>query len=166
MKVSFGNLKYPPAVRQNQSSSNPQSSRARSSYENPVNRRTEKGLAVLSNFGGSLLGGLTAAGLASCFLEGGIKSNKKLLGGITAGVTAVLMALTLPAKLYNTKVQSFAREKEMDVFTRDRSLQSNIMEEVDKNVMDPEENLDNKIRRYTSVQMAKNGNGVLIKGMP
>ena len=74
------------------------------------------------------------------------------------------MALTLPSKLYNTKVNAFTREKEMDVFTRDRDLKSNIMEEVNKEVKDEDVDLDQKINHYTSVQMANNGNGMLVKG--
>lgn len=74
------------------------------------------------------------------------------------------MALTLPAKLYDTKVKAFAREKEMDVFSRDRELKSNIMEEVDKEVKDEDVSLDQKINHYTTVQMANNGNGLLVKG--
>ena len=74
------------------------------------------------------------------------------------------MALTLPAKLYNTKVRAFTREKEMDVFSRDRELKSNIMEQIDKEVKDEDVSLDQKINQYTSVQMANNGNGMLIKG--
>jgi hypothetical protein len=70
----------------------------------------------------------------------------------------------LPAKLYNTKVNAFTREKEMDVFSRDRELKSNIMEEVDKEVKDEDVSLDQKINHYTTVQMANNGNGVMIKG--
>lgn len=74
------------------------------------------------------------------------------------------LALTLPAKIYDTNVRAFTREKEMDVFSRDRELKSNIMEEVDKEVKDEDVSLDQKISHYTSVQMANNGNGMLIKG--
>ena len=46
-------------------------------YENPVNRSTEKGLAILSSSSAGLVLGAGAAGIASCFVEGGFKSNKK-----------------------------------------------------------------------------------------
>ena len=52
----------------------------------------------------------------------------------------------------------------MDVFTRDRELKSNIMEEVNNEVKDEDVDLDQKINHYTSVQMANKGNGLLIKG--
>ena len=68
-------------------------------YENPVNRNTEKGLAIWGSIGGSALAGATAAGIGSCFIKSGTANRGLKLGGIGAAVGAVLMALTLPAKL-------------------------------------------------------------------
>ena len=133
-------------------------------YENPINRGTEKGLAIWGSIGGSALVGATAAGIGSCFIKSGVKNRALKLSGIGVGAGLITMALTLPAKLYNTKVNAFTREKEMDVFSRDRELKSNIMEEVNKEVKDEDVDLDQKINHYTSVQMANNGNGILIKG--
>ena len=132
-------------------------------FENPINRNTEKKLAILGSAGAGVLAGGGAAGLASCFVEGGIKANKKLVGGVGAGVALATMALTLPSNLYNTKVRAFTREKEMDVFSRDRELKSNIMEEVNNEVKDENVDLDKKISHYTAVQMANNGKGLLFK---
>lgn len=132
-------------------------------FENPVNRNTERNLAILESAGGSVLAGGIAAGLTSCFVEGGIKANKKLAAGVGSAVALAGLALTLPSKLYNTKVNAFAKEKEMDVFTRDRELKSNIMEEVNNEVKDENVDLDKKINHYTSVQMANNGRGLLLK---
>lgn len=142
----------------------PQFTANKNGYENPINRGTEKGLAVWGSIGGSALVGATAAGIGSCFIKTGTKARGWKLGAIGAAAGLITMALTLPAKLYNTKVNAFAREKEMDVFSRDRELKSNIMEEVDKEVKDEDVSLDDKINHYTSVQMANNGNGMLIKG--
>lgn len=142
----------------------PQFTANKNGYENPINRGTEKGLAVWGSIGGSALVGATAAGIGSCFIKAGTKARGWKLGAIGAAAGLITMALTLPAKLYNTKVNAFAREKEMDVFSRDRELKSNIMEEVDKEVKDEDVSLDDKINHYTSVQMANNGNGMLIKG--
>ena len=130
-------------------------------YENPINRNTEKKLAILGSIGSSAIVGTVAAGIGSCFVEGGLKNNKKLLGGIGAVAALGTMALTLPSKLYNTKVNAFAREKEMDVFSRDRDLKSNIMDEVNSEVKNKDVDLDKKIKHYTSVQMANNGKGLL-----
>lgn len=146
-------------------SARPNFTSTRNGYENPINRGTEKGLAIWGSIGGSALVGATAAGIGSCFIKSGAKNRALKLSGIGAAAGLITLALTLPAKIYNTKVKAFTREKEMDVFSRDRELKSNIMEEVDKEVKDENVDLDQKINHYTSVQMANNGNGMLIKGV-
>lgn len=146
-------------------SSKPNFTSNKNGYENPINRGTEKGLAIWGSIGGSALVGATAAGIGSCFIKSGAKNRALKLSGIGAAAGLITLALTLPAKIYNTKVKAFTREKEMDVFSRDRELKSNIMEEVDKEVKDENVDLDQKINHYTSVQMANNGNGMLIKGV-
>ena len=142
----------------------PQFTSKRNGYENPINRGTERNLAVWTSIGGSALAGATAACIGSFFITKGAKNRAWKLSGIGAAVGLLVMALTLPSKLYNTKVNAFAREKEMDVFSREKDLKSNIMEEVNKEVKDEEVSLDDKINHYTTVQMANNGNGLLIKG--
>lgn len=133
-------------------------------YENPIDRKSEKNLAIWTNIGAGVLVGATGTGIASCFIKEGAKSRWLKSGGIGAAAALAYLAFTLPSKIYNTKVKAFAREKEMDVYSRDRELKSNIMEEVDKEVKDEDVSLDQKINHYTSVQMANNGNGMLIKG--
>lgn len=142
----------------------PQFTANKNNYENPINRKTEKNLAVWTSIGSSTLVGGTAAALGSCLIGKGTKNRGWMLGGIGAAAGLITMALTLPSKLYNTKVNAFTREKEMDVYSRDRELKSNIMDEVNKEVKDEDVDLDQKINHYTSVQMANNGNGMLIKG--
>ena len=142
----------------------PQFTAKRNGYENPINRKTEKGLAIWGSIGGSALLGATAAGIGSCFIEKGAKGRGWKLGAIGAAAGLITMALTLPAKLYNTKVNAFTREKEMDVFSRDRELKSNIMEQVNEEIKDEEVSLDDKINHYATVQMANNGKGLLVKG--
>lgn len=133
-------------------------------YENPVNRKTERNLTVLQSSGVSLLAGITAGGITSCLMKEGAKHKLPVSAGVGLAVAVLTAILTLPAKLYNTKLRAFAKEKEMDVFSRDRELKSNILSEVDKEVKDEDISLDQKINHYTSVQMANNGNGMLIKG--
>ena len=131
-------------------------------YENPVNVKTERNLAILSSVGTSLVTGTIGAGITSV-LKGSspLKKVPLLIGAATGLIT---LAFTLPSKIYHTKINATVNKKEMDVFSRDRELKSNIMEEVDKEVKDEDVSLDQKISHYTSVQMANNGNGVMIKG--
>ena len=133
-------------------------------YENPINRGTEKGLAIWGSIGKSLLAGGIGAGIASCIFGKGSTHRAWKVGGIGAAVALGILALTLPAKLYDTKVKAFTREKEMDTFSREKDLQANIMEEVDKQVQDEDIPLEQKVNNYATVQMAKNGNGVMVKG--
>lgn len=144
---------------------NVQFSGRKNGYENPINRKSEKKLAVWGSIGGSTILGATAAGLTTCLTEKGSKHRGWKIGGVGVAAALAYLAITLPAKLYNTKVNAFAREKEMDVFSRDRDLKSNIMEEVNKEVKDEDVSLDQKINHYTSVQMANKGNGMIVKGV-
>ena len=128
-------------------------------YENPVNRKIEKNLAVLSTVGVSSLVGVTAGGLTSCLVKGW-----KLPTGIGVAAGLISLALTLPSKLYNTKQLAFVKEKEMGVFSRQKEAQANIYNDVNKEIKDQDVPLEDKINHYTTLKMADNGNGVMIKG--
>ena len=133
-------------------------------YENPINRGTERNLAILGAVGASAVTG-TILALLSSFIpkvkEGGWKWQVPI--GIITGLA--MLGLTLPPKLYNTKVNAYAREKEMDVFSRQKSAQSSIYEDIDDEIKDKEVSLDDKINHYATVKMADNGSGVMIKGV-
>ena len=138
--------------------------RSKRNYENPVNRQTEKNLAVLTSVAGSSLVGLIAGGLSKFIPK--IKSTG-WKGPTAVGVGAGLIALglTLPQKLYSTKVTAFTREKEMDVFSRQKSAQSSIYEDINDEIKDEKISLDQKINHYSTVKMADNGRGMMIKGV-
>ena len=134
-------------------------------YENPINRKAEKRLAIWGNIGFSTIVGGTAALLGTFLIGKGSPHRGLKLGGIGLGAGLITMALTLPAKIYDTKVRAFTREKEMDVFSREKDLKSNMMEEINNEVKDEDVDLDQKINHYATVQMANNGNGVMVKGV-
>lgn len=133
-------------------------------YENPVDRGTERNLAILTSVGGSALVGAIAGGL-STFIPKVKATGWKAPTGIGVAAGLVALGLTLPQKLYATKVNAFARQKEMDVFSRQKSAQSNIYEDINDEIKDKEVSLDQKINHYSTVKMADNGNGVMIKGV-
>lgn len=118
-------------------------------YENPVNRNTEKNLAILSSFGLSAVVGIVVGGIISTFA----KHSKAY--GIIAGLGC--LAVTLPSAIYNRKVSAFVKQKEVDVFSRDRNLKSNLIEEVDKEVQDSKVPLDKKLDDNLKLQMANRG---------
>lgn len=128
-------------------------------YENPVNRSTEKKLAVLSSTGVSALIGVTAGGLTSCAVKGW-----KIPTVVGAAATAVSLLLMLPSKLYNTKLSAFAKEKEMGVFSRQKEAQANIYNDINNEIKDEDVSLDDKINHYATVKMADNGKGLMVKG--
>ena len=138
--------------------------RAKQSDENPVNRGTERNLAILMSVGGSALAGVVAGGASTLFPKIKATGWKGPVGiGLVAGL--LTLGLTLPQRLYATKVNAFAREKEMDVFSRQKSAQSSIYEDINEEIKDEDVSLDQKINHYSTVKMADNGRGMMIKGV-
>lgn len=129
-------------------------------YENPVSRSMERNLAILSSVGVAGVVGVIAGGLSSF-----ATANKKLWFGIGAAVAAITLAFTLPANIYHTKVNVYVKEKEMDVFSRDRNLKTNLTEDVDKEVQDENVSLDKKLDDNLKLQMANRGAAVGIANM-
>ncbi|MBQ4115037.1 hypothetical protein IJD34_06500 [bacterium] len=129
-------------------------------YENPISRKTERNLAILKASGSGALVGIIAGFLTKCF-------TKTMKAPIITGIAAALatIGLMLPSSLYNTKVNAYAREKEMDVFSRQKSAQSNIYEDINDEINDENVSLDQKINHYSTVRMADNGSGVMVKGV-
>ncbi len=82
--------------------------------------------------------------------------------GIIAALAA--LGLTLPSKLYNTRIGAFAREKEMNVFTRQKEVQTNIYNDINKEIKDEDVSLDQKVSHYAITKIADNGSGVMVKG--
>lgn len=130
-------------------------------YENPVSRGTEKNLAILKSVGIAAVIGAVAGGVFSCF---GLKNKKMsfIIGFIAGGIT---LALNLPASIYNAKVNAFARQKEMDVFSRDRNLKTNLTESVDKEVQDEKVSLDKKLDDNLKLQTANRGSALVVTGI-
>lgn len=121
-------------------------------YENPVNRQTERNLAILKATATSAGVGAVVGGLMTFLTK---KNNIPLLTGLLAGgLTATVI---LPPALYNRKVSAFVKQKEMDVFSRDRNLKTNLTEEVDEEVQNPDVSLDKKLDDNLKLQMANRG---------
>ena len=128
-------------------------------YENPIDRQTEKNLAILSTSVTSLAIGGLAAWVTLMAQE---KKNWKLPTAIGVGVAALALGIFLPSALYNIKVKAFTREKEMDVFSRSQEAKSSILEGVNDQIHDDSVPFDDKVKNYATVQMANNGHGVMI----
>lgn len=128
---------------------------ANSEYYNPVNVSTERKLAVLSSVGISAVAGAVVAGVGSLLSGNKLFSKLPLLLGAAGAL--ITLALTLPSKLYNTKVNATVKEKEMDVFTADRELKKDLTREVHQEVKDPEVSLDKKLDDNLKLSLANKG---------
>ena len=82
-------------------------------YENPINRKTERNLSVLSTLGASALIGATGYGLASCLGKGWKFSG--VIGGLAAAIT---LGLTLPSRLKKTYSKTNVKEKEINIYKK------------------------------------------------
>lgn len=120
-------------------------------YYNPVSVKTERNLAILSSVGTSGVVGAVVAGIVSALKEDTkLFSKVPILAGIAAA--AGTLALTLPSSLYHTKVNATVKEKEMDVFTRDKELKKDLTTEVHDAVKDPKVSLDDKLNHNLKLQ--------------
>ena len=83
---------------------------------------------------------------------------------VVLSIIAILFSLV---RIFSpsTKVNAYVREKEMDVFSRQKSVQSNIYEDINDEIKDENVSLDQKINHYSTVKMADNGRGMMIKGV-
>lgn len=125
---------------------------ANNEYYNPVDVKTERKLAVLSSAAISAVVGAIGAGLTSTFAHKDLFTKIPLLAGAAAAL--VTLALTLPSKLYHTKVGATVKEKQMDIFTRDAELQKDLTKEVHNEVKDSEVSLDEKLQHNLQLQLA------------
>ena len=134
-------------------------------FENPISRGTERNLAIWTSVGGSALAGAIVGGLTTTLLplkEGEKRSlkNSKVAVAAAAAVALIVLAFTLPSKIYKTNVNAFVKQKEMDVFSRDRELKTNLTEEFGKEVKDEDVSLDKKLDDNLKLQMANRGSAL------
>lgn len=124
-------------------------------YENPVN----KGWEFFSASAGPLfISALVAAGTWAVTNAMQLKKASKIALPIAAA--AATLAFTLPSKLYHTNVRTFVKKKEMDVFSRSKSVETNLAEQIDTQARNNEVPLEKSIDNYMKFQIGKNGSGL------
>ena len=125
------------------------------SYENPINRGWEKTFAVAKSLVGSSIFGLVGSAVA---LGLKAKTPVAIIAGLaTAAVSAIL---TVPGAYYDASVNSFVKDKEMDVFSRVKSVETNLSEQIDNFANNPDHSLDESINQYFKFNVGRKGNGV------
>ena len=151
-------------VRKNAASFGTQGSNGQ--YGNPVNKGMEYFSAaifpaILTAAAG--VGTYIAAKSESVIKEAPILKGKAgLATGIVAGAVG---ALTIIPALYHRSVSVFAKEREFDVYSRSKSAETSLSEQIDDKARNPEVQLDDAIGSYAKFNIARKGNGVGIMGM-
>ncbi len=120
-------------------------------YDNPVNVKTERNLAILSSVGTSAVAGAIGAGVTSVLKGSSPLKKVPLIAGAVVGLAS--LALTLPSKLYHTKVNATVNKKEMDVYTVDKELKKDLAKEVHTEIQNENTSLDDKLRYNMQWQM-------------
>jgi len=129
-------------------------SQKKEDYQNPVN----KGLEY---FSASVVPMVTSAavGLGAGLLSGKEAKEARKFGMIW-GLGA--LALTLPVALYHRSVSAFAKTKEMDVFSRAKSAETSLSEQIDQEARSEDVPLEKSINDYMKFQIGKQGGGAIV----
>ena len=88
-----------------------------SEFQNPVNRQTEKRLAILNAGGISVATGAVTTAIARSYT-----SSWKHASWFGLGATAITMLFVCPRFMYKSGIKSYTKEKELDVFTKEKEM--------------------------------------------
>ncbi|MDD3014709.1 MAG: hypothetical protein PHC34_13495 [Candidatus Gastranaerophilales bacterium] len=126
-------------------------------YQNPVSKGWEYFSASIVPV---ITSTIAAVGAGFLFKKEGEKAllNKK----VAAGVGLATLALTLPIALYHRSVSAFAKTKEMDVFSRAKSAETSLSEQIDQEARNEDVPLDESINHYMKFQIGKQGGGAIV----
>ena len=121
-----------------------------SDFKNPVNRRTEKRLAILNAGGISVAMGAVTTAVARSYT-----SSWKHAGWFGLGAAAVTMMFVCPRFMYKSGINSYAKEKEMDVFTKEKEVQKKLLNDVDDAIEHHSGDLQNKLDNYSKTKTSE-----------
>ena len=114
-----------------------------SEFKNPVNRKTEKHLAILN------AGGVSAAiGAVTTAVARSYTSTWKHASYFGIGAAFVTMMFVCPRFMYKSGINSYAKEKEMDVFTKEKEVQKKLLNDVDDAIEHHSQDLHDKLDNY------------------
>ena len=118
--------------------------------ENPVNRNTERRLAVMNAGGISAVTGAVTTAIARSYT-----STWKHAALFGLGAAAVTMMFVCPRFLYKSGITSFAKEKEMDVFSKEKEVQKKLLTDVNEAIDEHSEDLPDKLENYSKTVCKK-----------
>ena len=118
--------------------------------KNPVNRRTEQNLALLNAGGVAAVTGAVTTAIARSYT-----STWKHASGFGLGAAFVTMMFVAPRFLYKSGITSFTKEKELDIFTKEKEVQHKLLNDVNRAIDEHEPDLHEKLDGYSKTK----GNG-------
>ena len=119
--------------------------RGHDSYlENPVNRKFERRLALLNAGSVSVI-----AGAATMLIASSYTSSWKRAGWFGLGAGMITMLFAAPRFLYKAGIKAYTKEKEMDVFTKEKEIQKKLLSDVDEAIEMHSEDLSEKLENYS-----------------
>lgn len=117
---------------------------------NPVNRRTEKRLAILNAGGISAVAGALTTAIARSYTASWKHAS---FWGIGAGL--VTMMFICPRLLYRSGINSYKKERELDVFTKENEVQKKLLSDVNDAIDSHDESLHTKLDDYSKTKTVK-----------
>lgn len=117
---------------------------------NPVNRKMERRIAVINSAGISGVIGAVTAIITRNYTSSW--KNASLLG-LGAGIIAMLVVC--PKLLYRAGVRAYTKEKELEVFTKEKEVQKKLLADVDEAINTHGDNLQDKIENYAKATCHK-----------
>ena len=119
-------------------------------YKNPVNLKTEKRLALVNAGGISM-----AIGAATTIIARTYTSSWKHAGIFGVGAAAIGMLFLAPRFLYKAGINSYTKQKEIDVFVREKDVQKKLLKDVNSAIESGSLNLSDKIENYSKTLARK-----------
>ena len=123
---------------------------SKNSSVNPVNRRTEKRLAILNAGGISAVAGALTTVIARSYTASWKHAS---FWGVGAGL--VTMMFICPRLLYKSGINSYKKERELDVFTKENEVQKKLLSDVNEAIDSQDESLHTKLDDYSKTKTVK-----------
>ena len=115
-----------------------------SDYENPVSRKAERRLALLNAGGISAVLGAVTTAITRSYTSSWKSAS---LFGIGAGIISMLFLA--PKFLYKSGIDAYAKQKEMDVFTREKEKKKKLLVDVNEAIDGHSTDLGTKLENYS-----------------
>ena len=134
-----------------------------SEFQNPVNRRMEKRLAILNAGGVSVATGAVTTAIARSYTSSWTHAS-----WFGLGATAITMLFVCPRFMYKSGIKSYTKEKELDVFTKEKEVQKKLLNDVDDAIEHHSDDLHDKLENYSKTKITdeKNPNKTVKIGLP